>query len=90
MRTWTPTSPFPTEAPEFAWEDFEGLEGFALPVSDEHGPAVQEDGFWRCFSQTPAGAAFAAASLLLNFVVEPRVRSRYRQPRRPRSLPKEQ
>lgn len=56
-------SAFPTEAPDFAWEDFEGVEEFALPVSDEHGPAVQEDGFWRCFSQTPAGAAFAAPSL---------------------------
>ena len=60
---------FPTEAPEFTWEDFEGTDGLALPVSDEHGPAVQEDGFWRCFSQTPAGAAFAAPSLFLDFVV---------------------
>lgn len=60
---------FPTEAPEFAWEDFEGLEDFALPVSDEHGPAVQEDGFWRCFSQTPAGAAFAAPSLYASFTL---------------------
>lgn len=60
-------SAFPTEAPDFAWEDYEGLENFALPVSDEHGPAVQEDGFWRCFSQTPAGAAFAAPSLWLSF-----------------------
>ncbi|MBO0596256.1 hypothetical protein I2485_00615 [Nesterenkonia sp. E16_7] len=60
---------FPTEAPEFAWEDFDGVEGLALPVSDEHGPAVQEDGFWRCFSQTPAGAAFAAPSLFMDFVV---------------------
>ncbi|GAA1150507.1 hypothetical protein [Nesterenkonia lutea] len=62
-------SAFPAEAPEFAWEDFDGAEGLALPVSDEHGPAVQEDGFWRCFSQTPAGAAFAAPSLFLSFVV---------------------
>lgn len=60
---------FPTEAPEFAWEDFEGSGGFAVPVSEEHGPAVQEDGFWRCFSQTPSGAAFAAEILLLDFVV---------------------
>lgn len=60
---------FPTEAPEFAWEDYDEVEGLALPVSDEHGPAVQEDGFWRCFSQTPAGAAFAAPSLFLSFVV---------------------
>lgn len=60
---------FPTEAPEFTWEDFDGTDGLALPVSDEHGPAVQEDGFWRCFSQTPAGAAFAAPSLFLDFVV---------------------
>lgn len=62
-------SAFPTEAPEFTWEDFDGVENFALPVSEEHGPAVQEDGFWRCFSQTPAGAAFAAPSLFLDFVV---------------------
>lgn len=62
-------SAFPTEAPEFAWEDYDEVGGLALPVSDEHGPAVQEDGFWRCFSQTPAGAAFAAPSLFLSFVV---------------------
>ncbi|PRZ11600.1 hypothetical protein BCL67_1432 [Nesterenkonia sandarakina] len=60
---------FPTEAPEFTWEDFEGSGGFAVPVSEEHGPAVQEDGFWRCFSQTPSGAAFAAQILFLDFVV---------------------
>lgn len=60
---------FPIEAPEFTWEDFDGTNGLALPVSEEHGPAVQEDGFWRCFSQTPAGAAFAAPSLFLDFVV---------------------
>lgn len=60
---------FPTEAPEFTWEDFEGSGGFAVPVSEEHGPAVQEDGFWRCFSQTPSGAAFAAQILLLDFGV---------------------
>lgn len=62
-------SAFPTEAPEFAWEDYDEVGDLALPVSDEHGPAVQEDGFWRCFSQTPAGAAFAAPSLFLSFVV---------------------
>lgn len=61
-------SGFPTEAPEFVWEDYDGVEDFALPVSDEHGPAVQEDGFWRCFSQTPTGAALAAPHLFLSFV----------------------
>lgn len=60
-------SAFPTEAPDFAWEDFDGVEDFALPVSEEHGPAVQEDGFWRCFSQTPAGAAFASQGLFWSF-----------------------
>lgn len=61
-------SAFPTEAPAFEWQDFDGAENFSVPVSDEHGPAVQEDGFWRCFSQTPSGAAIAAPILFADFV----------------------
>ncbi|MBO0596761.1 hypothetical protein I2485_14975 [Nesterenkonia sp. E16_7] len=61
-------SAFPTEAPAFEWQDFDGAENFSVPVSDEHGPAVQEDGFWRCFSQTPTGAAIAAPILFADFV----------------------
>lgn len=54
-------SDFPATAPEFTWEDHPG--GLVLPVSEEHGPVVREDEFWRCTSQTPAGAAFAGISL---------------------------
>lgn len=61
-------SAFPTEAPDFEWQDFDGAQNFSVPVSDEHGPAVQEDGFWRCFSQTPSGAAIAAPILFADFV----------------------
>lgn len=54
-------SDFPANTPEFSWEDHPG--GLLLPVSEEHGPVVREDEFWRCTSQTPAGAAFAGISL---------------------------
>lgn len=62
-------SSFPTEAPDFEWEDFDGLEQYAVPVSEEHGPMVQEDGFWRCFSQTSSGAVFAAFNLDPSFLI---------------------
>ena len=54
-------SDFPATAPEFTWEDHPG--GLVLPVSEEHGPVVRDGEFWRCTSQTPAGAAFAGISL---------------------------
>lgn len=80
---------FPTEAPEFTWEDFDGTDGLALPVSEEHGPAVQEDGFWRCFSQTPAGAAFAAPSLFLDFVITQEYEAAVDTPGARQALPQE-
>lgn len=58
-------SDFPASAPEFTWEEHPS--GVVLPVSEEHGPAVRQDAFWRCTSQTPTGAAFAGASLFVAF-----------------------
>lgn len=58
-------SDFPASAPEFSWEDHPI--GVVLPVSEEHGPIVRDGEFWRCTSQTPAGAAFAGASLFVAY-----------------------
>lgn len=55
---------FPTEAPDFEWEDHHGAQ---VPVSDEHGPADQDGEFWQCFSQTPTGATFAAMAFFMDF-----------------------
>lgn len=82
-------SAFPTEAPAFEWQDFEGSDGLAVPVSDEHGPAVQEDGFWRCFSQTPSGAAFAAPILFLDFVITHEYEAAVDSPGARQALPQE-
>lgn len=57
---------FPTEAPDFEWQNHHGAE---IPVSEEHGPADQDDEFWQCFSQTPTGATFAGIPLMLDFTL---------------------
>lgn len=57
---------FPTEAPDFEWEDHHGAQ---VPVSEEHGPVDQDGEFWQCFSQTPTGATFAGVPLMLDFTL---------------------
>lgn len=59
------SSDFPATAPDFEWQDHPI--GLSLPVSDEHGPVSLEEGYWHCTSHTPAGAVFAAPSLLASF-----------------------
>lgn len=52
---------FPAEAPATEWVAHPA--GMYLPVSEEFGPAIRDDEFWRCFSHTPTGALFAGWSL---------------------------
>lgn len=39
--------------------------GETWPVSPSYGPTAEEDGFGVCFSRSPLGAAFAAASMMM-------------------------
>lgn len=59
------SSDFPATAPDFEWQDHPI--GLSLPVSDEHGPASMEEGYWHCTSHTSAGAVFAGPALLASF-----------------------
>lgn len=54
----------PTSAPDASWDRHPV--GMIVPTSDEHGPAVQDDTFWGCYSQTPNGALFAGLGMLSN------------------------
>jgi len=54
----------PTSAPNASWDRHPV--GMIVPTSDEHGPAVQDDTFWGCYSQTPTGALFAGLGMLSN------------------------
>jgi len=50
----------PETAPEVQWEIY--FAG-ALPVSEEHGPAVLDGDMARCYSHTPTGALLAAVQI---------------------------
>jgi hypothetical protein len=54
----------PTSAPDASWDRHPV--GMIVPTSDDHGPAVQNDTFWGCYSQTPTGALFAGLGMLSN------------------------
>jgi len=54
----------PSEAPETDWQRHPV--GMIAPTSAEHGPAVQDDDFWSCYSQTPSGALLAGLVMLSN------------------------
>jgi hypothetical protein len=54
----------PTSAPDASWDRHPI--GMIVPTSDDHGPAVQEDTFWGCYSQTPTGALYAGLGMLSN------------------------
>lgn len=54
----------PTSAPDASWDRHPV--GMIVPTSDDHGPAVQDDTFWGCYSQTPTGALFAGLGMLSN------------------------
>lgn len=51
-----------TAAPETTWE----LVGtIAAPTSSDAGPGLDDEGFHSCFAQTPTGALFAAANIMV-------------------------
>lgn len=54
----------PTEAPETEWKRHPI--GMVVPTSEDHGPAIQDDGFWGCYSRTPTGALYAGLGMLSN------------------------
>lgn len=54
----------PTSAPDASWDRHPV--GMIVPTSDDHGPAVQDDTFWGCYSQTPTGALYAGLGMLSN------------------------
>lgn len=54
----------PTSAPDTSWDRHPV--GMIVPTNDDHGPAVQDDTFWGCYSQTPTGALFAGLGMLSN------------------------
>lgn len=54
----------PTSAPDASWDRHPV--GMIVPTSDDHGPAVQDDDFWGCYSRTPTGALFAGLGMLSN------------------------
>ena len=54
----------PTSAPDAAWDRHPV--GMIVPTSDDHGPAVQDDSFWGCYSRTPTGALFAGLGMASN------------------------
>lgn len=54
----------PTSAPDASWDRHPV--GMIVPTSDDHGPAVQDDDFWGCYSQTPTGALFAGLGMASN------------------------
>src|SRR5690625_1521551 len=54
----------PTSAPDASWDRHPI--GMIVPTSDDHGPAVQDDTFWGCYSQTPTGALYAGLGMLSN------------------------
>lgn len=57
---------FPGTSPATQWKRHPA--GMLLPVSTEHGAAIIDGNFWRCFSHTPTGSVFAGPTLLLDFV----------------------
>lgn len=54
----------PTSAPDASWDRHPV--GMIVPTSDDHGPAVQDDDFWGCYSRTPTGALFAGLGMASN------------------------
>ena len=35
-----------------------------LPVSEEYGPLVRDEGVWNCYAHSPTGAVYAGLGLL--------------------------
>lgn len=57
---------YPTEAPPTEWETY-GSSPLTVPVSEEYGPLVRDEGVWNCYAHSPTGAVYAGVGLLASF-----------------------